>query len=417
MVKPLLISTTDINGGAARAAYRLHQSLHNIGISSQMLVKTKYSDDDSVLASATKLSKGIEKLKPTLDALPLKLYRQRDSSVFSLQWIPDQLNTKVAQINPDVINLHWINFSYLKIETLAKFKKPIIWTLHDMWAFTGGCHYSGDCDNYTKSCGVCLQLGSQREKDASRWVWQRKAKAWKNINLTVVSPSKWLAECAKKSSLFENLQIEVIPNGLNIEIYKPIDKKFARNLLNLPLDKKLILFGAVKATSDKRKGFHLLLPALQKISKYIDKENIELVVFGASQPSNPPQFGLKTHYLGNLNDDISLSLVYSSADVLVAPSIEDNLPNAIMEALACGTPCIGFKIGGLSDMIDHYENGYLAKPLDTEDLANGIVKILENDNYYSQFSLKARKKVIDEFSFDLQANRYLKIFKSLTLGK
>ncbi|MDP5337685.1 MAG: glycosyltransferase, partial [Nodularia sp. (in: cyanobacteria)] len=225
MIKPLLINTNDIDGGAARAAYRLHQGLQKINIDSTMLVGNKTSDDITVLGANSKLDKGWAKIAPTLDSLPLKFYPQRnDKLIFSLQWLPDQLAAQIAQSNPDVINLHWINGGYLRIETLAKFKKPIVWTLHDMWAFTGGCHYSGGCDKYTKSCGACPQLGSQREGDISRWIWQRKAKAWENINLTIVTPSLWLADCARKSILFQNLRIEVIPNGLDTEVYKPIDK-------------------------------------------------------------------------------------------------------------------------------------------------------------------------------------------------
>ncbi|MFM5961135.1 MAG: glycosyltransferase, partial [Dolichospermum sp.] len=197
----------------------------------QILVESKSSDDYTVIAPTSKLGKGIGKLKPTLDALPLQFYPQRDRSTYSVQWLPDNLAAQVAQINPDVINLHWINGGYLKIETIAKFKKPIVWTLHDMWAFTGGCHYNGDCMNYTNSCGACPQLHSNKEKYLSRWIWQRKAKAWQELNLTIVTPSHWLAKCAASSSLLKNLKIEVIPNGLDTKQYKPVEKSVARTIL------------------------------------------------------------------------------------------------------------------------------------------------------------------------------------------
>jgi glycosyltransferase involved in cell wall biosynthesis len=413
MIKPLLISTNDISGGAARATYRLHQGLQNIGVSSQILVSNKDSDDHTVVGSASKLGKGIGKLKPTLDSLPLQIYPQRDRSTYSVQWLPDNLAAQVAQTNPDVINLHWINGGYLKIETIAKFKKPIIWTLHDMWAFTGGCHYNGDCMNYTNSCGACPQLHSNKEKDLSRWIWQRKAKAWQDLNLTIVTPSHWLAKCAASSSLLKDVRIEVIPNGINTEQYKPIKKSVARSILGLPEDKQLILFGAMSATSDPRKGFNLLQSALKNLSQSGWGERVELVVFGASQHKNPTELGFKSHYLGRLNDDISLSLVYAAADVFLAPSVQDNLPNTVMESLACGTPCVAFDIGGMCDMIEHQKNGYLAKPFDVDDLARGIAWVLEDKERLQKLGVNSREKVENNFSLEIQAQNYLDIYKNI----
>ncbi len=409
----LILSTSDIQGGAARATYRLHQGFHHISIASQMLVQTKLSDDRTVISPQTKLEKGGSKVRPTLNAIPLQLYQKRDRAPYSVQWLPERIVPKIAQINPDIINLHWICGGYLQIETLAKFNKPIVWTLHDMWAFTGGCHYSQECDRYTQSCGSCPQLHSRSNWDLSRWVWQRKAKAWKNLNLTIVTPSHWLAKCARASSLFQDLPIKVIPNGIDTTQYKPIAQSLARKVLNLPQDKQLVLFGAMSATSDPRKGFHLLMPALQKLSYSLGQDQIELVVFGSSQPSDPPDFGFKVHYLGRLNDDISLSILYAAADIFIAPSIQENLPNTVMEALACGKPCVAFNIGGMPDLIEHQQNGYLAKPFEVEDLARGIAWILKDMERYRKLSDRARKKIEQEFSQQLQSQRYLSLFSEL----
>lgn len=409
-MKVLNINTNDILGGAARAAYRLHQGLHLIDVNSQMLVQSKFSDDFTVLRNNTKLGKGIAKIKPNLDILLLNFYGQREKTVFSTQWLPNNIQTRVKQLNPDIVNLHWICGGFIPIETLEKIDKPIVWTLHDMWAFTGGCHYAGDCEGYLKNCGHCPQLHSNQSWDLSRWIWQRKAQAWKSLNLTIVTPSRWLADCAKKSSLFQGYRVEVIPYGLDINLYKPIDKKFARNLLNLPQDKKLILFGAMSATSDKRKGFQFLTPALEKLALEKEKNDFELVVFGASQPAEDPNFPFKTNYLGRLNDDISIILLYSAVDVFVAPSVEDNLPNTVMESLACGTPCVAFDIGGMGDMIEHKENGYLAKPFCTDDLAYGISFIFNNQNQ-EILSHNSRKTVEEKFTLQLQAQRYLEVYR------
>ncbi len=412
-MKVLLLSTHDILGGAARATYRLHQGLKDIGVSSQMLVQEKYSDDKTVFAPKIRLSQGIAKAKLTFDALPLKFYRQRSKTTFSLQWLPDKVIPTVTQINPDVINLHWISAGFMQIETIAKLKRPLVWTLHDMWAFTGGCHYSGECDRHTKSCGYCPLLKSNNNWDLSHWVWQRKAKAWRDLNLTIVTPSNWLAKCANSSSLFQNFPVEVIPNGIDPQKYKPINRYLARELLNLPQDKQLILFGSLLVTSEERKGFHFLQPTLQNLSKSSWKDKLEVVIFGTSEPEIPPDFGLKANYFGTLNDDLSLALLYSAADVFVLPSTQDNLPNTVMEAIACGTPCVAFNIGGISDLIEHLKNGYLAQPYNVEDLAQGIVWVLENPGRYQKLSHRAREKVEQEFTIEIQANRYSSIFREL----
>lgn len=408
-MKVCLVSQSDSKAGASAAAYRLHQGLHQSGANATMLVGNKTRDDFTVLSSENKIAKGWIKLVPTLDTLPLKFYPQRDHTFYSLEWLPDAIASKISQIDPDVINLHWVNAGYLQVETIAKLKKPIIWTLHDMWAFTGGCHYSGECDRYTKSCGSCPQLRSNRNWDISRWVWQRKAKAWQHLNLTIVTPSTWLAERARASSLFQGLRIEVIPNAIDTQSYKPVDQKIAKHLLGLPQDKHIILFGAANATGDPRKGFHLLLPALQRLSQS-NQDKIEIVIFGASQPSNPPNFGFKTYYLGRLYDDISLSLIYAAADVFVAPSIQDNLPNTVMEALACGTPCVAFKIGGMPDLIDHQKCGYLAQPFVIEDLAQGISWVIEDTERHYQLRENARKKTEKNFTLLIQSSRYLALY-------
>lgn len=412
-MKTLILSTSD-RGGAGRAAYRLHQGLRGTGIESQMLVQAKDGDDVTVIEPNNKLRKEAVTLNPRLDRIPLKLYQQRDRTTYSIQWLPDKIALQVAQLNPDVVNLHWICDGFVQIETIARLKKPIVWTLHDMWAFTGGCHYNQECDRFTNSCGACPQLHSNKSWDLSRWVWQRKAKAWKNLKLTIVTPSDWLAKEAISSSLFQNQHITVIPNGLDTQTYKPIEKQFARKMLNLPDDKQLILFGAMNATSDVRKGFHLLQSALKDLCQSIYAEQFELVVFGASAPVNEVDLSFKTHYLGILRDDISLSLAYSSADVFVAPSIQDNLPNTIMESLACGTPCVAFNIGGMPEMIEHQQNGYLAQPFNTEDLAQGIVWVLENIERYQKLADRAREKVNQEFTLELQAKRYLSLFNEIT---
>jgi glycosyltransferase involved in cell wall biosynthesis len=408
-MKVLHLSTSDLEGGAARAAYRLHEGLQEINLSSQMLVRAKSSCDRTVIAEKSLKSK----LGPILSNLPLRSYPKRDRTLFSLQWSWDAIAPRVAQLNPDVLNLHWVSNGYLQIETLAKLNKPLVWTLQDMWAFTGGCHYSQDCDRYTDSCGKCPQLHSNKNRDLSRQVWRRKTRAWKNLNLTIVAPSSWMAKCARSSSLFRSRPIEVIPFGLDTEKYRPVNPSIARDLLNLPQDKQLVLFGALAATSDRRKGFDLLLPALQKLGESGWQDRFEIAVFGASQPENPVELGMRTHYLGHFQDDLMLALAYSAADVMIVPSIQESFGQTASEAMACGTPVVAFDATGLSDIVDHQQNGYLAKPFEVEDLARGITRVLEDSSRHQKLSTLAREKAEREFTLERQARRYQSVYADI----
>jgi glycosyltransferase involved in cell wall biosynthesis len=412
----LQISATDI-GGAGRAADRLNQGLQAIGIHSEMLVQNKMGDDKTVFPPSTQLGKNFAKLRPTLNRLPLKFYSHREPTDYSVAWLPDTVAQQVQTFSPDLVNLHWVSDGHLNMKTISTLKMPIIWTLHDMWAFTGGCHYSYDCDRYTQSCFTCPQLSSKRKYDLSQWHWRQKINWFKAANITLVSPSRWLAECAGASSIFRDRCINVIPNGIDIQKYKPVESKVARELLNLPQDKYLILFGAANATLDKRKGFSLLEKALQGIGCSDLQDKIELVIFGSSNPNAQPALNSKIHYLGKLKDDISLALAYAAVDVFVAPSIEDNLPNTVMESIACGTPCVAFNIGGLPDLIDHRLNGYLAQPYSTTDLAKGIIWVIENEERSQKLRYQARNKAKTEFSLSIQANRYQDLYSKVLLDK
>jgi glycosyltransferase involved in cell wall biosynthesis len=417
-MKVVHINANDLDGGAAVAAYRLYRGMINCGISSQMLVQKKQSDEPNILGLTSRMGKAIAMLKPALNLLPLQSYPQAKTETFSPQWLPDNLVDRVSKTRPDIINLHWINSGFVKIETIAKLSLPIVWTLHDMWAITGGCHYDDGCDRYHQSCGFCPQLGSSKEEDLSRQIWQRKAKTWQKLNLTLVAPSKWLAQCIRDSSLGQNLRIEVIPNGIDTNRYQPINKLFAKQLLGFSPEKKIILFGAVNAVSMSRKGFHLLQPALQKLSSLEKQQNIELVVFGSARPQNLPDFGFPTRYLGKLHDDISLAALYAAADVFIAPSLQDNLPNTILESLACGTPCIAFKVGGIPDLIEHQKNGYLAEPFAVEDLTKGITWVLADRERYLALAEFARQKIEREFPIELQVKRYLSLYQeSIIISK
>lgn len=412
-MKALLLSTLDIEGGAARSTYRLHQGLQRTKVESQLLVQTKFSDDETVFSPQSRLLREVANLRPTLNSLPLGFYPQRTRSTFSPQWLPDGMLTQIQLFAPDIVNLHWIGAGFLQIETLATLTQPIVWTLHDMWAFTGGCHYSNDCTRYTDLCGACPQLGSDHTCDLSRWIWQRKARAWKMANLTIVTPSRWLATCARSSALFNKVRLEVIPNGIDTEKFRPLDRATARALLRLPQDKYLLLSGAVNVANDPRKGMHLLRQAVKRLSQTEWQSRLELVIYGASAPREAVDLGIRAHYLGRLRDELSVVLALAAADVFVAPSLQENLPNTVLEAIACGTPCVAFNIGGMPDLIDHEHNGYLAQPFDPEALAQGIIWTLDQKERYQKLANAARQKAEQFFRLDLQAARYCALFQQL----
>lgn len=409
-MKILIVSASDKQGGAARAAYRLHLSLLEKGHESQMLVQQKSDNDYTVLGPTTKIKKVLNLIRPTLDQLAVLQYKRRTQTLFSPSWLPSsEIVKRINEINPDIVHFHWINFGMIRIEDFAEINAPIVWSLHDTWAFTGGCHYVGDCEKYKTSCGNCPVLQSKKEKDLSHRIFKRKLKTYSKINnITIIGLSKWLENCASDSYLFKNRSVINLPNPIDTQKFKPINKQYCRDLWNLPHDKTLVLFGASNAMSDVRKGFYELRNALQ----FINESNIELVIFGASTPENPEKFDFKVNYVGELNDDASLATLYGACDLIVVPSLQENLSNVIMESLSCGTPVVAFDVGGNCDMIQHLKNGYLAKPLDSEDLAAGIDWVIKNKSS-ENLSDNAREKIIREFSFKVVSEKYFDLYKSI----
>ena len=412
-MKLILLSTSDKDGGAAIATYRLHSGLLTIGVDSSLMVQEKKTDDYTVIGPRTKWQKLLATIRPRLDRLAAGLYSERENKIFSPAWIPDNLACKVAVLKPDIVHLFWVNWGFMKLETLTRFKCPVVWTLHDMWPFTGGCHYDNECGRFRQSCGKCPALHSGRDHDLSRRIWERKRKSWAGVPIVVVATSHWLADMARSSSLFGDQRIEVIPNGIDADQFKPLDKQVARAAYGLPPDKHLVLFSAFGATTDKRKGNHFLVQALEKMAVAGWGQTTELVIIGASAPENPPELGMKVHYMGRLHDEISQVVLYSAADVTVAPSMQENLSNTVMESLACGTPVVAFDIGGMPDMIAHQINGYLAKPFEPDQLARGIMWVLENKDRHDMLSQRARQTVVERYALKTVANQYLALYQDI----
>lgn len=409
-MKILQINTAADIGGAGIAAHRLHQGLRSLDVESTMLVNKQRRSSNFVVTPSSNYDKVLSRVAPLLERIPGRLVKT--SGRVSASWVPDTLRRRIDKLSPDILNLHWVNDGMMRIETLPRFQQPVVWTLHDMWPFSGGEHYVGNSIRYKEGYLANNRPAGETGLDINRWIWARKRKSWSSVsNLVIVAPSRWMANCARESVLFRNYRVEVLPNGIDHDRYHPIDHAVARNILGLPENKKLILFGGVLATGDERKGFHLLIEALEKLESQAGTGEYELVVFGS--PSGDSPLSMKTHYLGRLQDDISLAIVYAAADVFVAPSLEDNLPNTVLESLSCGTPVVAFDIGGMPDMVTHMTNGYLAPGFDTSELAKGLSWVMEDGPRWKILSQEARSTVVRTFNQQLSASRYRDLYEEI----
>ncbi|MCU0431703.1 MAG: glycosyltransferase [Cytophagaceae bacterium] len=310
----------------------------------------------------------------------------------------------------DIIHLHWINQGFLSMKELEKIVrsgKPVLWTLHDMWPFTGGCHYTGPCERVDKGCGQCYFLTNAHAEDYSSEQQKRKKILYSNYRPVFIACSHWLADAAKKSTVMQDCDIHVIPNAIDTSVFKPGDKQQLRHQLGWPVNKKLVLFSSARL-DDPRKGVTLLLESLQHLAQTeVQHEEIALVFMGALQQALPPlPFDLIT--TGFISGDESLANYYGACDAFVLPSKEDNLPNTVMEAMACGLPTVAYAIGGLADLIDHAHNGYLASPFDTKEFAHGIAFCLQHQEALSKAS---RNKTVEHFSESVVREKHLQVYR------
>ena len=414
-MKVVHLSTSDLSGGAAIACKRIVDAQASNEIDSNLLVQKKISSDPRVHSITKNLfSKLHYNFRLLFDEGYIRLLTNQNRGRFSKPVFGADIMNHPLITRADIINLHWINGGFISLDMLrkiGKLGKPIFWTFHDMWAFTGGCHYVADCENYVTQCHNCPAVKLSSERDVSYRIFNRKMEIYDKLNLTIVTTSRWLAGEASKSALLKKKKVIVIPTPINSDLFKPLDKKNSRQALNLPLDKKIILFGAMNI-KDERKGFRYLIDALQIINTGNELPDIEIAVFGKIDESVINSIPYKVYQLGQLKTESEIISTYNSADVFVAPSLEDNLPNTIMESMACGTPVVAFNIGGIPDMIDDGQNGILTELKSSKSLANGIRMILSDDELNKKFSLSSREKVSKVFNQKVVAEMYFKTYKS-----
>jgi glycosyltransferase involved in cell wall biosynthesis len=419
-MKITLINTFHFSGGAAVACHRLMHALQKNGVEATMLVQElNFPDKHAVEAQPGYIGRKKALARFAADRFYFLLHEKNKEVRFAFS--PANVGTDISQHpiigEADIIHLHWINFGFLSIDSLKKLlqlNKPIVWTLHDMWAFTGGCHYSGNCTHYQTHCHTCPFLKNPHPKDLSYKVFEQKLALLNEARISFVTCSEWLGSLAGKSTLLKPFPIQAIPNPIDTEIYKPIGRQQAREALQLPADKKLILFGAFKI-ADPRKGFRYLKEALQILKQNYpgQTESIGLLLFGKTDPELvKADLGFRQYHLGKLSSTEKLVQVYNAADVFVLPSLEDNLPNTVMESLACGTPAVTFNTGGIPEMITHGQNGYLAQYQSAEDLAAGIYRVLFSADAHALHTA-ARQKVLSDYNESLVARKYSGLYHQL----
>lgn len=378
-MKVLHVCFSDNVGGAFIGAHRLHSCMVATGIDSELLVIKKRTSDPGVIAAPTGL-KIQDLLWRKISRLILLAQRTPDNEFRSLNLFPTSINKIINSHDADIVQFHWIGNNTIGVPEFRKIKKPIVWKLPDMWAFCGCEHYTKHANRYMEGYNRQNKPADHRGLDIDRYSWEQKRKYWKNLDMTIVCPSKWLAECAGKSLLFKDYPIYNIPNPIDMDIFKPAtDLAAARSYFNLPAEKRLILFSSLAKASYTRKGFHYLDKCILEFSRSVDKSLYKIIIMGQRIPKKHLH-GIDVINLGIIMDIKDLALAYAAMDVTVVPSDADNLPNVIKESMACGVPCVSFDTGGIPEMISHKVNGYLAPVGDYKDLSMGLEWIFSQEN-------------------------------------
>ncbi|HEY9301007.1 MAG TPA: glycosyltransferase family 4 protein [Phormidium sp.] len=401
----LHINQCDIVGGAAIAGYRLHEGLLKQRVNSRLLVEVKKIDSDRI---------AVVPRKPRIEnqifrfSWKLGFHYVHIVSSFDVPKHPFYQEADILNFH----NLHGNYFNYLAIPSLTE-QKPAVYTLHDMWSFTGHCAYSYDCDRWKIGCGKCPYPDTYPSvnMDNTNLEWKLKNWIYSKSNLTIVTPSKWLTEQAKQSML-NRFEIHHIPYGIDTEAYQPLDQELCRNALGIPTNKKVLMFGSV-SVKDPRKGGDLIVQALQNLPASLKAETVLLTIGNDGGGGIAEEVGMESLHLGYVSSDRLKSIAYSAADLFILPTRADNLPLVLQESLACGTPIVSFKIGGVPDLVRPGITGYLALTENVQDFCNGIKEIMEDKNLCGYMSQQCRAIALKEYSLELQSKRYIELYSKL----
>ena len=418
MLKIVHLNTYDGNGGAGRACMRLNRALLTKGVDSKIIVHYKFGNNPKIKTfNSNFIQKAYTAATIIGERILAKRYLKPGRTPFSFAWFGRSVIHHPDVKNADLIHLHWVNHSFLNpshLAEIAKLNKPVVWTFHDSNAFTGGCHVRYTCDHFQRQCGDCPLLKNALPNDISHGIWKQKNKAYQVLNFNIIAPSLWMQGSVKASSLMIGKDTKHIPNTLETDIFKPINKKQAREQLGLPVDKFIFLSGFMPSRKDLHKGTSYLLDSLALLKERagIKAEQVELVIFGNRNIEDMPDFPFKTSFLGTINDDEKLAACYAAADAFLIPSLEDNLPYTVMESLACGTPIIAFTTGGIPDMVQQEYNGYLAKYRSAESFADGMEWIIKHPEK-EKLQQQARQMIMDNFAENIIADKHIKLYHEM----
>ena len=414
-MKVVHLCSSDILGGAAKAAYYISKALKSTDVDSSMLVQNKYSNDDTVIPFIDSKMKELSYGKRFfMDYIFINYLTVKERGRFSFPYWGIDISKHPLVKRADIVHLHWINqgfFSFNTFAMLARLNKPIFWTFHDMWAFTGGCHYTNNCERFKDSCGNCPSLKNPSGKDSSYKIWSQKNLVFSKLNLNIVTPSNWLRRYTEKSSLFKDENIEVVPYAIDLDFFKPMNKMEVRDKLNLPKDKILILFGSMNV-KDERKGFKYFKESLIKLIERNPelKDHMSIIVFGKSDQEMQSGIPCEFIFYGRIDSNEKIVSLYNAADFFVISSLEDNYPNTVMESLSCGIPVLAFNTGGIPDMVNHLNNGYLADSLSSDSLTLGMEWLINNKNVRKDLSKNARDGIIKNNSFKSIGEKYSHLY-------
>jgi glycosyltransferase involved in cell wall biosynthesis len=418
MLKVVHLNTYDGNGGAGRACMRLNRALISQNIDSKVIVHYKFGNNSQIGTFNTGLiQKAYTAATIVMERLLAKRVLKPLRTPFSFSWFGRSVIHHPDVKSADIIHLHWVNHGFLDpkhIAQLTKLNKPIVWTFHDSNAFTGGCHVRYTCDHFKKECGDCPLLITPSPNDISHRIWLQKRNAYADLGFTIIAPSSWMKSSIEASSLMKGRQIMQIPNTLETDIFKPADKKKAKQKAGLPSDKFIFLSGFMPSRKDLHKGTQYLLDSLEMLKGRLGPKanDIELVIFGNRNTNDVPEFPFKTTFLGTITNDEQLANCYAAADAFLIPSLEDNLPYTVMESLACGTPVIAFATGGIPDMVQHLYNGYLAEYRSAESFTDGMEWIINYPDA-ARLQQQARKTVINKFAEDVIAAQHIDLYNNI----
>jgi len=403
----LHISTYDNLGGSGRSAYRIHTGLKQAGWRSRMLVGMKTTDDPEVKLFAARPLRMMDiAFGKVADRLSLQ-YLFYPSS-FLLPWQEWFKQAGVVQL----YNTHGGYFSHTALPLISR-HRPVVWRLSDMWPMTGHCAYSFGWDGWETGCGSCPTVAHYPalRRDTTATLWRVKNRTYARSSLTIVAPSRWIAKMAEASPLLGRFPVHVIPNGLNVDIFRPIPKKIARAALGIGEAARVILFSA-DSIEDQRKGAALMQEALARLAA-TGGQNITLLIAGAHVDQLKLRLPFDIKQLNRIGDDETMAMVYAAADIFVLPTLADNLPNGILESMACGTPSVTFDVGGCGEAVRHLDTGYLAAYKDVADLAKGIQLLLNDDELRRRLGLRSREVAENEYALELQTERFVRLYENV----